>query len=303
MVAKARAGRLLRADGAPRLALGRAVGLALLVIVLAFAVAVGSAGSPLHIGGPSPVLQSRLYFGDLIAILLLLLAGFWAVLLYLTWVGARGLRPGRDVGALRRRPGALFRALTIVSATLLAFALLARNGSFDRLLSPGETPLGRSRGRDQNQAVDQAPATPVHWWIVAGFVTLAAAAVVILLLRRNSAKSGDKDETQPEADALVEALDLSLDDLEGERDPRRAVIRAYARMERALALHGLPRRPHETSLEYLARLLTSLRVSRPSVKRLTSLFERAKFSHHAVDSAMKAEALEALSTVRAELEP
>jgi len=246
-------------------------------------------------------LESRLYVGDLIVILLLLLAGFWAVLLYLTWVGARGLRPGRDFEARRRGPGALVRALAVVSATLLAFALMARNGSLDRLISSGETPAGR--GRAQNRAVDHPAATTVHWWIVAGFVMLAAAAAVIVLLRRKRRKRGDEVELPSEANALVEALDLSLDDLESERDPRRAVIRAYARMERALAYHGLPRRPHETSLEYLARLLTSLRVSRPSVKRLTTLFERAKFSHHAVDSAMKAEAIEALSTVRAELEP
>ena len=298
-MAKARAGQLLRADGAPRLGVERAVGLALLVVVLVLAVGVGSAGSPLHIGGPSPVLESHLYVGDLIAILLLLLGGFWAVLLYLTWVGARGLRPGRDVEARRRGPGALFRALAIVSATLLAFALMAQNGSLDRLISPGGTQAGR--GRAQNRAVDHPATTTVHWWIVAGFVLLAAAAAVIFLLRRKRGKRRDEVESPP--DALVDALDRSLDDLEGERDPRRAVIRAYARMERALAFHGLPRRPHETSLEYLARLLTSLRVSRTSVKRLTALFERAKFSHHPVDPAMKAEAIEALSTVRAELEP
>ena len=47
------------------------------------------------------------------------------------------------------------------------------------------------------------------------------------------------------------------------------MIRAYARMERALGSYGLARRPSETPLEYLARALTSLRVGRRSVERLS----------------------------------
>ena len=40
---------------------------------------------------------------------------------------------------------------------------------------------------------------------------------------------------------LAAAVDESLDDLRAEPDPRRAVIAAYARLERVLAAHGLPR--------------------------------------------------------------
>ena len=65
-----------------------------------------------------------------------------------------------------------------------------------------------------------------------------------------------------EPDELLAAVDLSLEDLENDPDARRAVIRAYARMERALGSYGLARRPSETPLEYLARALTSLRVGR-----------------------------------------
>jgi hypothetical protein len=104
-----------------------------------------------------------------------------------------------------------------------------------------------------------------------------------------------------EADQLLGALDLSLEDLEAEPDPRLAVIRAYARMERALGAHGLARRPTETPLEYLARALGSLRVGRPSVERLAALFERAKFSQHDIDPTMKTDALQALAALRAEL--
>ena len=96
-------------------------------------------------------------------------------------------------------------------------------------------------------------------------------------------------------------LEESLDELRAERDPRRAVIRAYARLERVLAAHGIPRRPSDAPLEYLNRVLVGLSVSPESVQRLTLLFERAKFSHHDVGPEMKDEAIAALQTMQDEL--
>jgi hypothetical protein len=104
-----------------------------------------------------------------------------------------------------------------------------------------------------------------------------------------------------EPDELLAAVDISLDDLENEPDPRRAVIRAYARMERALGSYGFARHPSETPLEYLARALSSLRVGRRSIERLSALFERAKFSQHEIDLTMKSDALAALGALRDEL--
>src|SRR5207248_4831549 len=102
--------------------------------------------------------------------------------------------------------------------------------------------------------------------------------------------------------ALSNALDESLDDLRREGDARRAVIAAYARMERALAACGLPRRAAEAPLEYLGRVLRDLlRASAVSVARLTDLFEHAKFSQHEVGREMKEEAIAALVAVRDEL--
>ena len=53
----------------------------------------------------------------------------------------------------------------------------------------------------------------------------------------------------------------SLDDLSSESDSRRAVIRAYARMEHAFARSGVPRRQAEKPLEYLVRALDDISVS------------------------------------------
>lgn len=104
------------------------------------------------------------------------------------------------------------------------------------------------------------------------------------------------------AAALSAALDESVEDLRAERDPRRAVIAAYARMERALGTHGSPRFHSEAPLEYLVRVLRDLSVRSGAVLALTELFERAKFSRHTIDAEMKEEAIGALVAVRNDLE-
>ena len=103
-------------------------------------------------------------------------------------------------------------------------------------------------------------------------------------------------------DALVAAVDDSLEDLANEQDPRRAVIKAYDRMERALAANGAARDRAETPVEYLRRALGAVQASQASIRRLTDLFEQARFSRHTIDGEMKLEAIGALTALRAELD-
>jgi hypothetical protein len=104
-----------------------------------------------------------------------------------------------------------------------------------------------------------------------------------------------------EAD-IVTAIETTIDDLRSERDARRAVIAAYALMERTLAAHGLARRRSEAPLEFLATILRGLRVRESAVETLTRLFEYAKFSRHDIDDAMKEEAIDALLAIREDLQ-
>ncbi len=101
--------------------------------------------------------------------------------------------------------------------------------------------------------------------------------------------------------AVSAALDESLDDLRSEPDLRKAIIAAYARMERALAIAGIGRRPSEAPLEYLERALGQLETSAGAIQRLTHLFQWAKFSQHEPDPAMRDQAIDALVAVRDEL--
>jgi hypothetical protein len=73
-------------------------------------------------------------------------------------------------------------------------------------------------------------------------------------------------------------------------------------MEGVLARNGLQRRPSETPVEYLRRILFGLTSRGDSVSRLTSLFEQAKFSRHTIDASMKQDAIGALREIRDDLQ-
>jgi hypothetical protein len=143
-------------------------------------------------------------------------------------------------------------------------------------------------------------AVPFDWGpviVVSSLTVLALAAGAWLVLERRRTEV----RRQPVAAELALAIERTIADLRAEPDPRSAVIAAYAQMERALADVGLQRRPEEAPREYLGRVLPDVGAQTASVTQLTSLFERAKFSPHTIDAAMKDEAIDALEALRDDL--
>ena len=140
----------------------------------------------------------------------------------------------------------------------------------------------------------------VLWPVLAVAALAAVAALGWWLAARGRRRSlGPLGATPREA--LADVLAETLDDLRAERDPRKAVIAAYARMERGLAASGLPRAPAEAPEEYVGRALEEVAVSPRAAERLTSLFAWARFSGHDVHAEMKDEAIETLEQVQREL--
>jgi hypothetical protein len=94
--------------------------------------------------------------------------------------------------------------------------------------------------------------------------------------------------------ALRDAVLRSLEEIRRDPDARRAIIDAYRLMEAGLARTGLPRGPAEAPREYLSRALSTLDVGPRAPRRLTALFERARFSDADLDLSLRDEAVEAL---------
>src|SRR6478736_3477531 len=172
-----------------------------------------------------------------------------------------------------------------------------------RLHQPGETVTdllepGGNQTHHHHHAVSRSPHFRWDELAVILGLLLATAAGVFIAVRR----SRNEPRTRPETvEALAAALDETLDDLRTDPDLRRAIIAAYARMETTLAAAGIPRHPAEAPLEYVERALLSLDASAGAVRRLTELFEWARFSHHEPEPSMRDDAVDALAAVRDEL--
>jgi hypothetical protein len=163
-------------------------------------------------------------------------------------------------------------------------------------------------GRGNTNRVRRLKPTPVpvreanfQWPVVFGIGGLVLLAGVWIYIRNRRSLVPDRDDQSLEAD-MVSAIETTIDDLRSERDPRKAVIAAYAQMERTLTAHGLPRDQAEAPREYLTRILRGLAVRETAVHTLTELFEYAKFSRHEIDAAMKESAIDALLAVREDLQ-
>jgi hypothetical protein len=210
---------------------------------------------------------------------------------------ARGVEMGKRVPWVR---------FGIVMAIFLAIFVYARthggqSGPRTPTVATPTVPSSKHKVKSHAKTQPDEVKPQFQWLLIVVLGSLAVAFVGvagILVLRRR----GQALPPRPMAVVLSEVLSETLDDLRAEPDPRKAVIGAYARMERTLSARGVPREAFEAPLEYLARVLDLVQVSSHSILRLTGLFERARFSPHEIDATMKDDAIDALVGLRAELE-
>ncbi|HXH87537.1 MAG TPA: DUF4129 domain-containing protein [Gaiellaceae bacterium] len=274
--------------------------LTLLGVLAALAVVAVAARGETPVGRAGTRRPADVLLDTLLSLFLLLMLAGVVLFVYLLFLRKEALAHYRSTGTRQR---STVRSLLILGAFLVAVFLVVRiradNGTVIRIPTIEQPPgggdtTGNGSGSDRYE--------PEFAWIpilIVGVLALSGIAAASW-----SAKVGKRARGGNElslAEALSDVIAESLDDLRAEQDPRLAVIRAYARLERALAAYGLPRRPAEAPLEYLARMLEELSVSRIAVRRLTLLFERAKFSQHAVETEMKESAIAALQQVQEEL--
>jgi Domain of unknown function (DUF4129) len=156
---------------------------------------------------------------------------------------------------------------------------------------------------DPNKRPDSLNLPKWLGWLLIGLIGGAiVGALVWGYLKRN--KKPDKpepDEDTVDADIMAESVAASVDLVETDTDPRKAIIAAYARLLDGLAAAGLPRRLEEAPEEHLARSLTSLPIAPAPFRELTRLFALARFSQHPITEAHRGEALAALGAVQNEL--
>ena len=254
----------------------------------------GNGAAPSH----PPVLLAE-YAASLFAVLLPIGA------IIVIWAWAQGRRQALLRGGSTWRQ---FLAVFAIALIFLPFALFAGR-VFHRHSPPRTTPTvlpGKSPQKKKPAKKKPAATRPFHFQLlpalIVGSLVIGLGFVAGWTLLRRRLEGDEWDREAQLMAALDEVLADTLDDLRAETDPRKAVIRTYARMERTFAAYGVPREEAETPLEYVERVLARLSVSSSAINRITQLFARAKFSPHEIDSRMKDEAIDALVGLRAELE-
>jgi hypothetical protein len=262
------------------------------LLVLAGAASHGRPLSPGTGAGPSAT------FFDYVATTLVVFAVF-----VLAVVAYALLSDRAGGGPPRRGRWNLLSALIMIAGAAL-FAYLISSSKFEKRLKSLETHRpGQAEPRVPPAHVRKPPTdlrnARIRWDEIAIVLVLVAGIGVYFYVTR-APRRGIRPLAR-RRDALSQALDDSLDDLRNDPDIRRAIIAAYARMERALAASGMPRAPAEAPYEYLERSLVELDAGADGARRLTDLFQRAKFSHHEPAEAMRQEAIDALIAVRDDL--
>ena len=285
-------------------------GLAALALLVGVASRPGSnlSGGPVPPSEPLVVfLQTAFWLG--VAVEIVLMAG----LVYAFW--PQGRRTKREPGDFEWvfEPPPIHWAIKLVMllfpfllmAGVVTAIILFRNANAPLLPSgllpglPAPSPLPGQPPSISPRVTTEA----VLPWIGSGLAALIVASVAAWLLagRRRSAAWAEPKPASREA--LADVVEEGLDALRSNPDPRQAVIAAYSAMERALEKAGRPRRPFEAPLEFVARILSSIAGAATAARRLTDLFELAKFSEHEIDEEMRGVAVLALSTIRTELQP
>jgi hypothetical protein len=244
---------------------------------------------------------------DSVAIVLLF-ALIWLALL-VTQIWQRPQRP--EIGEFEKLDWRLALRATIDTKLLLSIMSIVALGALILLLAPllggsgaphlrlPPAPTAAANGRPHGAAhAGGATSLKLVAAVLIAIGVLASIVLAVYLVRASRLRRATRES---HTNGLVAAVDESLEDLARETDPRRAVIKAYGRMERALAVAGTGRSQAETPLEYLRRALAAVHTNQQSIRRLTDLFEQARFSSHWIDATMKQEAIGALTALRSEL--
>ena len=263
---------------------------------LLLVVAIASHGRPLSGSGhPGPTAS----FFDYVYTTIVIVAIAMTLVTIYAFAGMRG-RLWTDPG---RRWHLISTVLMLAGALL--FAYLLQRGHFlatlHKLEQQHASTGAQGAGGKHLPKGAHARGARLRWDEIVLIALLLGGMVVVGLMNRSRRRLRPLPRLRTKRDALARALDESLDDLRTDPDLRRAIIAAYARMERALEAAAMPRHPAEAPFEYVERVLESLDASAASVRRLTVLFEWAKFSQHEPEPVMRDEAIAALIAVRDEL--
>jgi Domain of unknown function (DUF4129) len=296
-----RAGTRLRGDA-------RAIAVTAVGLLLLSLVALASGGSPWNAGGgnsdvPSGAASAVAAAGGALVVGSLLLV----------WVGTPGAEKrrrrrrrlaARDLEELGASLSAAGKAAAVVLGSVGVFLIVClafvapdaeapRGGAGVTGTTPGHVPAPVASGHARSDSLS--------WLVLGGAATLLLLTPVAVVLRRRRARRARALAVPDDATHVGSGLRASLAELEGERDPRVAIQRAYERMEESFGAIELVRALDETPSEFTTRVLRAMGAGAAPASDLTGLFEVARFSDHTMTEEDRRRAITSVRRVEAEL--
>ncbi|MGE5830190.1 MAG: DUF4129 domain-containing protein [Micromonosporaceae bacterium] len=151
-------------------------------------------------------------------------------------------------------------------------------------------------------------------WLLTGVCAVAVLIIVVIvvwmmlrerLMLARGRNTGDDGElpSPPVSVAKVRAVvSEGLADLDvSDRDPRRAIIACWVRLEQAAAAAGIERLAGDTSTDLVTRMLGTHHVDARVLDEFAAVYREARYATHTVDEAMRDQARAALRQLRDEL--
>ncbi len=136
-------------------------------------------------------------------------------------------------------------------------------------------------------------------------VLVTILALTYLLRRPGSAYEGDRDDEPGGPDVrrkATAAVQTAIQELELGGDVRQVILACFERFCRLLGARGITEQVALTPRELERLAIVRLRVSPDASDTLTSLFEEARYSEHALGEADRVRAIDSLAGIRAALE-
>ena len=277
------------------------------VIGIGLLLALAATAGPLPSPGGAPGGSLAVRLPDAVRMIVLALLGLSAALLLAIQ------RPRRPTGddplsarAAQRRRTSMILSLLPLALLLGALGYLAWKDWSGEPHHPIERAFTALAGLLDLIAQYRKPATSVPFFdltitllVLLLALTLFGLMVIVVLAERlekwwaarTVLDAGPRDEREP-----------PLGDPRAERDPRLAIVRAYARFERVLAAARAPRSPWQTPAEFMRTTLLRLPLPASPVQRLTTLFELARFSDRPLGADARETACDSLDAITAALD-
>jgi hypothetical protein len=278
---------------------------ALIAVGLLFALT-ATIGPPPPAADPGASLTVRVPHTVQTAVLALL--GLSAILLLLAWQRPRrpvdeGFLPVR-LPPRRSAWAALLSLLPFCLLLTAAWYVVWNRGSGDDA-DPIERAISAIAGLlDLLARARKPPASvPLFDATIAALILLVALAIFGLLLLLTLAGHLETWRAgRPPAEGVRPPSPARPGDPRDEPDPRRAIVRAWEGFEYALEAARAPRAPWQTPAEFMRATLARVRLPVSPVRRLTALFELARFSDRPLAADARSAACECLEEITAALD-